>query len=234
MFEITTLFKGLAVGLLIAIPVGPVGVLCIQRTLDRGKLSGFISGLGAATVDAFYGAVAAFGLLIIFDFLIYYQMIIQLIGVLVLLYLGIKSFYGSNREVVSYEKGADIITDYFSTLLLTAANPTTVVTFTALFATAVTGFSKGNYGLATTLVVGVFLGSALWWLILTFGVEYMRPKIENSFLAIIDKISGVITIFFAIIILLSVLLNLALGSGWYRSIDYHHFFQTENNFYERK
>ncbi len=228
MLEITTLLKGLAIGLLVAIPVGPVGVLCIQRTLDRGKLSGFISGLGVATVDAFYGVVAAFGLMIIFDFLVHYQIAIQLIGVLVLLYLGMKIFYGPKRETVSVERGTDIITDYFSTLLLTATNPTTIVTFTALFATTIPNFSNGDYGLATALVAGVFIGSSLWWLILSFGVEYMRSRIENFSLVMIDKISGIITIFFAIIILFSILLNFALGPRWYRSMDYNRFFNTEN------
>ncbi|MEK9178121.1 MAG: LysE family transporter [Patescibacteria group bacterium] len=228
MLEITTLLKGLAIGLLMAIPVGPVGVLCIQRTLDRGKLSGFISGLGAATVDAFYGAIAAFGLMIIFDFLVNYQLAIQLVGVLVLLYLGIKAFFGPQKETISIERGTDIITDYFSTLLLTATNPTTVVTFTALFAVTVTGFSSVSYDLATILVIGVFFGSSLWWFILSLGIEYISLRMGSFSLVTINKISGIITILFAIAILMNVSMNFALGPKWYNSVNYQQIFRTVN------
>jgi len=208
MFLFITLLKGVAIGLFAAIPVGPVGVLCIQRTLDKGRMSGFISGLGAATVDAFYGAVAAFSLMVIVDFLNKYHIIIQLVGVAFLLYFGIKIFFAPKKENNFVEKGTDIVADFFSAFLLTATNPTTVVTFAALFAMTSAESMGGGYMIATVLVIGVFLGSALWWFILSFGVERVREKMENFPFIIIHKISGVITVLFAVVILFSALSDL--------------------------
>src|SRR3989338_2198821 len=135
------LLKGLILGFLIAAPVGPIGVLCIQRTLTKGRISGFVSGLGAATADAFYGAVAAFGLVIISNFLIEQQFILRLVGGVFFLYIGIKSFYSKPKEVDTDTKiNAGLAKDYISTVFLTVTNPMTIISFTALFAGVGFGF----------------------------------------------------------------------------------------------
>jgi threonine/homoserine/homoserine lactone efflux protein len=198
------LLKGLLLGLLIAIPVGPIGVLCVQRTLNKGKLSGFISGLGAATADAFYGAVAAFGLIIISGFLIKYQLIIRIIGGIFLVYIGIKSFYSKPKEIKPNEKVNDNpATDYISTFFLTITNPTTVISFTLLFAGIGLEFSNKSFNSSIFLVLGVFLGSALWWLILSFGVELIRSKVKNFSLEMVNKVAGVIITLSALPIIIS-------------------------------
>ena len=111
------------------------------------------------------------------------------------------------KENNSIEKGTDIVTDYFSTMLLTATNPTVVMTFTVLFAMTTSGFSGGSYNLATILVVGVFLGATMWWLTLCLGIGQVKRRVKNFSLEMVDKISGVVTILFAIIILISAILK---------------------------
>jgi threonine/homoserine/homoserine lactone efflux protein len=197
--------KGFVLGLLIAVPVGPIGVLCIKRTLERGRLAGFVSGLGAATADAFYGAVAAFGLVFISNFLINQKFILGLIGGLVLIYIGIKSFYKKPGDILSVEnedkEPKSLLGDYLSTFLLTITNPSTIIFFTAFFASIGFGWRGSNTWHATLLVLGVFLGSTLWWLLLSLGIEYVRTKVKNFSLYMVNKISGACIIFFALMVL---------------------------------
>ena len=175
------LLQGIVLGFLIAAPVGPVGVLCIQRTLNRGRLSGFVSGLGAAVADAFYGAVAAYGLVMISRFLIDRQFVLRLIGVIFLLYFGFKSYYSKAREVNFEEKesGTNIFTDFISTFFLTITNPMSIIAFSILFTGVGFGFRGSSNLTATLLVVGVFLGSALCWFLLSFGAFWARNHIRN-------------------------------------------------------
>ena len=195
------LLKGLILGFLIAAPVGPIGVLCIQRTLTKGRISGFVSGLGAATADAFYGAVAAFGLIFISNVLIEQQFILRLCGGIFLLYTGLKIFYSKPRENSRIESKTNLMTDYISTFFLTITNPITIISFTALFAGI--GFMIGNFTTSGFLVVGVFLGSALWWLILSFGIKWIQFNVKNFSLELINKISGIVILIFALVVLVN-------------------------------
>ena len=195
------LLKGLILGFLIAAPVGPIGVLCIQRTLSKGRVSGFVSGLGAATADAFYGAVAAFGLVVISNVLIEQQFILRLCGGIFLLYTGLKIFYSKPRENSRIESNTNLISDYISTFFLTITNPITIISFTALF-TGI-GFMRGNFTTSGFLVVGVFLGSALWWLILSFGIKWIQFNVKNFSLELINKISGTVILIFALVVLVN-------------------------------
>src|SRR3989344_5776045 len=132
--ETIFLMKGLIIGFSIAAPVGPIGVLCIQRTIAYGKISGLFTGLGAATADGLYGAVAAFGLTIISNFLVGQQFWFRLIGGAFLLYLGIKTFMSKPEEKTATENHKGLLSDYFSTIFLTLTNPTTILSFVAVFA----------------------------------------------------------------------------------------------------
>lgn len=196
------LLKGIFLGLLIAIPVGPVGMLCIQRTLNKGRLSGFVSGLGAATVDAFYGAVVAFGLVMILNFFEERQLAIRLIGVVFFIYIGTKTYFskpvGQVHDKVSRHR---LEMDYVSTLFLTATNPLTIITFTALFAGVGLGATDHHIFDATILVAGVFLGSTIWWLSLCLGIGWVKNNMDNFSLDSVNKISGVVIIVFALAIL---------------------------------
>jgi len=218
--------QGLLFGLAIAAPVGPIGILTIRRTLVGGFLFGLLSGLGAATADAIYGTVAVLGLTAVSAFLIQHQPTLQLAGGLFLLYLGIKTLRTKpdNNEQFSVNNVQSTIISaptavsqfhhsqfkyfrvYASTLFLTLSNPITILSFTAVFA----GFGLGSQtstGSSILLVVGVFLGSALWWIFLTGLVTAIRGKLVHQgrlnerAVRIINLVSGLILIGFSALLL---------------------------------
>lgn len=193
--------QGLLLGFSIAAPVGPVGVLCIRRSMAGGFRSGLASGLGAASADAIYGTIAAAGLTLISDFLISQQFWLGLLGGAFLFYLGIKTLTSKPVfESANVEK-TSVAGDYFSTLLLTLSNPMTIFSFAAIFsgmsaqALPVFRFS------AFLLVLGVFLGSAGWWLILSGSVGLLRSRVTPSILTWVNRVSGLVILGFALFLL---------------------------------
>lgn len=201
--DIGFFLRGLIVGFSIAAPVGPIGVLCIRRALAEGHASGFVSGLGAATADAIYGCVAGFGLTIISSLLITQQGWLRLIGGAFLCYLGLKTFLARPAEEAASAKGSGLLGAYASTLFLTLTNPMTILSFAAIFAGLGAASAGGNYLSAGVLVLGVFIGSALWWLILSSGVGVFRTKFSPQGLRWINRVSGVIITGFGLFALLS-------------------------------
>jgi len=201
--EYVLLLKGIIIGFALALPIGPVGILCIRKTITRGHLPGMIIGFGAATADAMYGCVAALGLTFISDLLVTQHMWLRLIGGAFLLYLGIKTFLTHPVEEMPQANGRGLLGTYVSTLLLTLANPITIFAFLGVFAAL--GLRNGNlgYGSAATLVSGVFLGSALWFFTLSYGVTLFRKKINSTGLGWINRISGLLIILFGIIAIVS-------------------------------
>jgi threonine/homoserine/homoserine lactone efflux protein len=187
----TALFlKGLAFGFLLAATVGPMWVLCFRRTLAQGVLAGFISGMGIAVADGFYGAVAAFGLTAVSGFLLGLRFWLGLVGGVFLLYLGIKSLAAKpvplqedRREKTNLPRA------FLSTLGLTLANPPTILAFAAIFA-GLGLISGSDYAAASLVVLGVFLGSASWWLILAAGAGWLRGRIGPRLLRAINVVSG--------------------------------------------
>ena len=191
------LIKGVIIGFSIAAPVGPIGVLVTRRTLASGRIAGLLSGLGAATADGLYGAVAAFGLTFISNIIVGQQFWIRLIGGIFLLYLGIKTFFAKSKEGQLTNKERNLTGNYFSTLFLTITNPTTILSFAAVFAGLGLGVTNANILSATLMVLGVLIGSAFWWLILSGGVNLFRSKFNAGSLVIVNRISGLILIMFA-------------------------------------
>ncbi len=204
--------KGLLIGLSVAATIGPMAVLCIQRTVSRGFWYGLISGLGIATADASYGCIAAFGLTFISNILVNQSLWIRLIGGLFLIYLGIRTLLSKPAARGANVKANNWPGAYASTYLLTLTNPLTILSFAAIFAGLGVG-SEGNAGsagksyLAAALVVlGVFLGSACWWVVLTSGISVLRGKFTARALQWINRISGLIILIFGIVALVSILL----------------------------
>ena len=193
--------RGLVIGFSIAAPVGPIGVLCIRRTLAEGQVYGLVSGLGAATADALYGCVAAFGLTLVSSFLIGHKLWLSLIGGLFLLYLGIKTLLSKPAEQAAKAEGNGLLGAYASTFLLTLTNPMTILSFVAIFAALGLGSTSGGYASALILVLGVFCGSALWWLLLSGGVGLFRNKFNAKGLLWVNRISGVVITLFGIVAL---------------------------------
>jgi threonine/homoserine/homoserine lactone efflux protein len=193
--------RGFIIGLSIAAPVGPIGVLCIRRTLAEGRLNGFLSGLGAATADMFYGAVAAFGLTFITDLLVGQANWLRLIGGMFLLYLGYKTLLAKPAERAAQASRTGLFGAYLSTFFLTITNPMTILSFVAIFAALRLGDSSGDYASAAFMVLGVFLGSAAWWLGLSFGVGLLREKFRPDWMVWVNRISGLIIITFGFLAL---------------------------------
>jgi threonine/homoserine/homoserine lactone efflux protein len=194
-------FRGLLIGLAIAAPVGPIGVLCIRRTLAEGRLAGLASGLGAATADAFYGAVAGFGLTFVSTFLVSQQVWLRLVGGLFLLYLGARTFLSQPAAVAGEGSGKGLLGAYASTLALTLTNPLTIFSFAVVFAGLGLGTGSGDYFAAVLLVLGVFSGSALWWLLLSGGVSLLRSRFSYRGLWWVNRISGILILLFGVVAL---------------------------------
>lgn len=201
--DIGFLFRGLAIGFSIAAPVGPIGVLCIRRTLTEGRASGLVSGLGAATADAVYGSIAGFGLTLISGFLVEQQTWLRLIGGAFLCYLGIRTLLAAPAERAAPVKGNGLVGAYASTLFLTLTNPLTILSFAAIFAGLGLASTSGNYVSAAMLVLGVFIGSAAWWLLLSSGVSLLRSRFDARAMRWVNRVSGVIITVFGALALLS-------------------------------
>jgi threonine/homoserine/homoserine lactone efflux protein len=180
----------LLIGFSIAAPVGPIGVLCIRRTLADGWATGLVSGLGAATADAAYGALAAFGLTAITSLLVGQQRLLQLVGGLFLGYLGVRTFLATPATQAARAGGRGLAGAYLSTLLLTLTNPATILSFIAIFAGFGLATTSGGTADALTLVLGVFVGSAAWWLLLSSGVSLLRGAVTPARLRWVNRGSG--------------------------------------------
>ena len=205
--DLSFFIRGLLIGLSIAATVGPMSVLCIQRTLNKGQLYGLVSGLGIATADGVYGSIAAYGLTLITNFLIHEQIWIRLIGGLFLMYLGVKTILSKppERAAILNTKNNSYLGAYASTFLLTLTNPLTILSFAAIFAGIGVGSASKSFFSATMVVLGVFSGSTLWWIILTSGISLLRKKINAQWLLWINRLSGAILTLFGIVAILSLL-----------------------------
>lgn len=191
--------RGLIIGFSIAAPVGPIGILCIRRTLSEGRISGFLSGLGAATADALYGCVAGFGLTIISSFLVDQRFWIQLVGGVFLLALGIKTLRSAPAERPAAATSTGLIASYLSTLFLTLTNPMTIISFAGIFAALGVAETGGDLLAAAGLVMGVFIGSAAWWLLLSGGVGLLRERLSAGILGWTNRVSGIVLLTFGVI-----------------------------------
>jgi threonine/homoserine/homoserine lactone efflux protein len=196
--------RGLIFGFSIAAPVGPIGILCIQRTLAQGWLVGLFSGLGAATADATYGVLAASGLTLISGIVIGQAFWFKLLGGLFLLYLGVAIWRSRPSEQAATAKGQGLMGAYFSTVALTLTNPLTIASFAAAFAGLGLASAAGTPAAAIALVSGVFAGSALWWLVLSSGVSLLKTKFNAQSLRWVNRVSGLVLIVFGVVALLSV------------------------------
>jgi len=213
-------FQGLILGFSIAAPVGPIGVLCIRRALSNGQLSGFISGLGAATADAFYGSIAALGLTLISGFLIEQKFWLGVLGGVFLCYLGVKTFFDNSQSIpgsrdLSFVLNKDcgktlrkknLLADYATTFFLTLTNPMTIISFAAIYAGLGLGLETKTTSTGFWLVIGVFWGSTLWWVTLSSLTNILRGKfLTKKGLSWINRISGVVLVAFGIGALCSVM-----------------------------
>jgi len=205
------LLKGLLVGIVIAVPVGPVGILCIRRTILDGRLAGLFSGLGAASADSLFGIIAGFGLTVISDSLFYYQDLLRVGAAAFLLYVGISSLMS---DPIARRRSDDdpqgLFGDFASTFVLTITNPVTILSFVAIFgAIGFTG-EEATMVHAAILVAGVWCGSFLWWIGLIAASGFLRLSFQRHHLVWISRGSGGVLVFAGVMLIGSLLLE----HGW--------------------
>ena len=193
--------KGLVIGFMVAVPVGPIGVLCINRALVYGRLSGLISGLGVATADALAASIAVLGLTLISNILMSQEVWLRLIGGGLLCYLGVRTFLSRAMEQPASPKESGLVGAFASAFFLTFTNPVTISSFVAIFAAFGLGSLGDNTISTATLILGVFTGSALWWVILGFGLRVLGTCFNPSGLRWVSRISGVIIAGFGFVVL---------------------------------
>jgi len=202
--ELTYFLKGILIGFAMAVPIGPIGIMCIRKTLTEGRLRGMIIGCGAATADMLYGSVAAFGLTIISNTLFSERVWIRLVGGTLILFLGVRTFRAHPSDPKLHINSSGILRSYLSTVFLTLTNPLTIFAFIAVFAAL--GLGKGlGYFSASTLVAGIFIGSSLWFFSLSSGVTLFRNKLDLVGLQWVNRIAGILIIISGVIAIVSVL-----------------------------
>lgn len=191
--------KAIMIGFAVAAPVGPIGLLCIRRTLWGGHIAGFTAGLGAAGADAFFAFVAAFGLTLIWDTLVANAQWFALGAGLVLIYIGITEWRTQPKDpmLVAPQTTVGLLRGFVSTFFLTLANPLTILSFAAIFAgLGIEGHrvtedgDTPDYAVIAEVVAGVFIGSACWWLLLAAGVDVIRHRLNANTLKWLNRISG--------------------------------------------
>ncbi len=178
MDQVGNFWRGVILGIAIAAPVGPIGLLCIRRTLRHGALTGFAAGLGAALGDGLFGALAAFGFHILVDFLTGYQGALRAVGGVVMVAVAVQTLRIRPDEPVRAGEAGPWFSGFMTCVVLTLTNPLTVLGVMALFAGLGLGHQPTNLD-AATLALGVFAGSALWWLMLSVGVSLIRHRVTD-------------------------------------------------------
>ena len=201
------IFSGVAMGLIAAVPVGPVNLICIRRTFAFGPLNGFVSGLGAALGDGVFAAVTGLGLTWIAQLIEGYAALIELVGGMAMVIFGVKTFLDSHEPQLAEDKendkaGASLLGAIASTFALTVTNPATLLFFTGMFA-GLGGLAggTGSYSDAVFVVAGVVLGSTGWWLALTMVIGLFHARIDAHRVMLINRVSGLLVSIFGLAVL---------------------------------
>ena len=202
--ELTFFFKGVLVGFAMAVPIGPIGIMCVRKTLTEGRLRGLIIGLGAATADFLYGCVAAFGLTVISGALDSQRVWIRLVGGALLLFLGIRTFRAKPADPKYRIQSSGMLGTYFYIVFLTLTNPLTIFAFIAVFAALGLGAGVINVS-GSALVLGVFTGSFLWFLSLSSVVVLFKAKFDVVWLRWVNRIAGILITLSGVVAMVSLI-----------------------------
>jgi len=200
-------FKGIIIGLMVSIPLGPIGVLCIQRTLNKGRKSGFVSGLGASAADSLFTLVSGFGISIIISFIRDKQIYFQVIGGIIIIILGVNIFFTNPIRQIRLQRLSrnKLYEDFLAFFFLTISNPMAIFFFLAMFAGVnITSSGPINFFSIITVVAGVFIGSATWWFLLSFFVSLFRHRFRLKSIWWMNKVAGIAIFFLGIAAILSV------------------------------
>ena len=204
---IALIMTGVLFGFFAALPIGPVNLICIRRTLQSGSFNGFVSGLGAALGDGLFACITGFGFTALIQLIVGYRDLLQLVGGLLLLFFGIRTFYSPpprfDEKLAANENGtSSYVRAMASTFALTISNPATLFGFTAFF-TTLGGLAGGNLSFfsASFVVLGVYGGSTLWWLTLTTVVGLLHARISDRIIRLINEVSGAMIALFGVVVL---------------------------------
>jgi threonine/homoserine/homoserine lactone efflux protein len=200
--EQTSFLTGLIIGFAMAVPVGPIGMLCIRKTLTEGQLRGLIIGCGAATAEMLYGCVATFSLTFISNMMASQRVWLCLVGAGILFYLGVRTFRAQTVDPAAPVTGGGSLRLFFSAVLLALTNPLTIFAFVAVFAALGLGSGLSVFS-EWALVLGIFLGSALWFMLLSVSASIFRKKLDTGGLRWVSRIAGVLIIMSGVMALAS-------------------------------
>jgi threonine/homoserine/homoserine lactone efflux protein len=201
--DLSFFFKGLLIGAAVSAPVGPIGLLCINRSLTEGRLRGFVSGLGAATADMVFCIIAGFGFTFVSRFLDERALWISLVGACGLVFLGLKIFFSRPVERSCAAMAGDLVHIYVSTFVLTLINPVTILFFVALFTSLGVTLTRMDYPSLVLLITGVLVGAVLWWFLLTGCVSLLHRKLTQKTIRWVNRISGTIVMVLGLLAFLS-------------------------------
>lgn len=191
--------RGLIIGFTIAAAVGPIGLLVIRRTIEHGRSYGFASGLGVATADASYGAIAAFGLTAVTGLLVSGRVALGLVGGVIIALLGIRTMLSRPGAVATDAERPGLLGAFGSIYALTMTNPMTILSFAAVFAGIGLVSGTATFADAAIVTLGVWAGSTLWWVLLTGIVGWLRGRVSTRALLWINRISGAALVLFGIV-----------------------------------
>lgn len=191
--ELVFFLKGLIIGFAMAVPIGPVGIMCIRKTLSEGHSRGMVIGLGAATADSLFGSIAAFGLTFVSDMIASQYFWLRLVGGGLLIFLGIRTFRARRKDAAIPLENNGLLGSYISAFLLALTNPVTIFAFVAVFAAFGVGQRLGIIS-ACILVIGVFAGSFLWFLTLSYVATLFRKKLDSGGIRWVNRIAGILII----------------------------------------
>ena len=190
--DVSLFVQGIIIGLTLAVPVGPLALICIQRTVTEGRLHGIFSGIGVATADSFYAAITFLGLTVISGLIIAQQYLFRFLAGVVLILIGIRVFLSIPSAISAKTEHETYLKDYLSMVALAIANPLTLVFFLVILP----GYGVVIYGIdslsAAEFVAGVFFGSTVWWIVLCGSIGSVRSRLSCENLGLINRVSGLL------------------------------------------
>jgi len=208
--EVSLFVQGIIIGLTLAVPVGPLALICIQRTVKEGRLHGIFSGIGVATADSFYAAITVLGLTVISGLIITQQFLFRFLAGVVLIFIGIQIFLSIPLSISAKTEHETYLKDFLSMLGLAIANPLTLVFFLVILPGYGVMIHGTSFLSAAEFVAGVFFGSTVWWIVLCGSIGSVRSRISVANLGLINRISGLLISCFGAGILMLLILSMGL------------------------
>ena len=204
--EFIALLKGFVIGLIASIPLGPIGVMCIQRTLSKNHRSGFVSGLGAATADSIFATIALFSLTVVMSFIENYIAILKALGGISVIIVGMTIFLKNPAVQIRRNRAGkgSLWSDYLSVFFITLTNPAFILIFVAW------GISYDGIGFfdGMVMILGVLSGASLWWFTLTFCVNLLRKRFRPRHLLWINRLTGAVIVVLGAVAILSIFIHI--------------------------